>query len=236
MAPVILALEASTKNLSVAVYANGSVLAIQKIEAAFGQAAELVPLALRTLADAGLEFTNLSHVAAGCGPGSFTGLRVSLAAAKGVCLAHDLPGVGISGLEAMAFSSSVALNGLPVLCIADTRRGNVYAQLFTSDMMPQGEIFEAKIDQLPLLVSASICAEGLMLAGFSGQAVAAAFAAKGLAATPVMVGSNQDEVIVDAGMIAKMAAIKITLGDFLPLTPLYLADPRLGPKKKQPAA
>ena len=45
-----------------------------------------------------------------------------------------------------------------------------------------------------------------------------------------------DEVIVDAGMIAKMAAIKITLGDFLPLTPLYLADPRLGPKKKQPAA
>lgn len=235
MMPVILALEASTKNLSVAVYSNGSVLAMQKIEAAFGQAAELVPLALSTLADAGIEFTSLSHVAAGCGPGSFTGLRVSLAVAKGICLAHDILGVGISGLEALAFSSSGALSDLPILCIADTRRGNVYAQLFNSDMTPQGRIFETQIDQLPLQVSESICVDGLMLVGFGGPATAAAFAAKGLLATPIIVGDNKDEVFLDAGMIAKLAAIKIMLGDFLPLTPLYLADPRLGPKKKQPA-
>ena len=103
MAPIILAFEASTKHLSVAVYVNGSVLAMQKIEAPFGQATEMVPLAVRTLADVGVDFSSLSHVAAGCGPGSFTGLRVSLAAAKGVCLAHDIIGLGISGLEALAF-------------------------------------------------------------------------------------------------------------------------------------
>ena len=231
MAPIILAFEASTKQLSVAVYVNGSVLAMQKIEAPYGQATELVPLAVRTLADVGVDFSNLSHVAAGCGPGSFTGLRVSLAAAKGVCLAHDIIGLGISGLEALAFSSSGALNGLPVLCISDTRRGNVYAQLFASDMAPQSTIFEAQIDQLPLLVSESICADGLMLAGFGGLAAKMAFAANGQAATPVSFGDNQDTLNVDAGMIATMAAKKIMLGNFPPLTPLYIADPHLGPKK-----
>ena len=232
MAPVILAFEASTKQLSVAVYVNGSVLLMQKVEAPFGQAAKLVPLALQTLADVGIKFSNLSHVAAGCGPGSFTGLRVSLAAAKGVCLAHDIIGLGISGLEALAFSSSGALNGLPVLCIADTRRGNVYAQLFASDMTPQGAIFEAQIDQLPLLVPASICPDGLMLAGFGVLAARMAFAASGLAATPVSLEDKENVLIVDAGMIATLAAKKIMRGDFPPLTPLYLADPRLGPKTK----
>ena len=230
--PTILAFEASTKQLSVAVYVNGSVLAMQKIEAPFGQAAELMPLAIRTLAEVGMEFSSLSHVAAGCGPGSFTGLRVSLAAAKGVCLARDIIGIGISGLEALAFSSSGVLNGLPVLCIADTRRGNVYAQLFASDITPRGKIFEAQIDQLPFLVPESICAGGLMLAGFGGLAAKRAFAANGLAAKPVSLGNKQDALTVDAGMIAKVAAKKIILGDFPPLIPLYLADPYLGPRKK----
>ena len=231
-APVILAFEASTKQLSVAVYMNGSVRAMEKIEAPFGQAMELVPLAIRTLANVGVEFSSLSHVAAGCGPGSFTGLRVSLAAAKGVCLARDIIGLGISGLEALAFFSSEVLNGMPVLCIADTRRDNVYAQLFASDMTPQGTIFEAQIEQLPFLVPASICADGLMLAGFGGLATKMAFAANGMAATLVSFGSKQDELIVDAGMIATMAAKKIMLGILPPLIPLYLADPNLGPKKK----
>ena len=211
---------------------NGSVLAMQKIEAAFGQSVELVPLAIRTLAGVGIEFTNLSHVAAGCGPGSFTGLRVSLAAAKGVCLACELPGLGISGLEALAFSSSPVLNGFPVLFLADTRRGSVYAQLFANDMTQQGAIFEAKIDQLPSLVPASICADGLMLVGFGALAAQKAFAANGLDAAPVSFGDNEDVLTVDAGMIATLAAKKIMLGDFPPLTPLYLADPRFGPNKK----
>lgn len=232
MAPTILAFEASTKQLSVAVYIRGSVLAMKQIEAPFGQAAELVPLAIQTLADAKVEFSSFSHVAAGCGPGSFTGLRVSLAAAKGICLARSIPGVGISGLEALACFSSGALNGLPVLCIADTRRGNVYAQLFANDMTPKGVIFEAQIDQLPLFVSASICADGLMLAGFGVLAAKTAFAANGVSATPVPFGENQDSLMVDAGMIATMAAKKIMLGDFPPLAPLYLADPLLGPEKK----
>ena len=230
--PIILAFEASSSNLSVAVYKKDSVLAMQKIKSSFGQATELIPMAVRALADARVGFSNISHVAAGCGPGSFTGLRVSLAAAKGVCLAHDLPGLGISGLEALAFSSCEHLTGRPVLCLADNRRGAVFAQLFSSDITPLGSIFEAQIDQLPFLVPSSICPEGLMLLGFDRLNVAAAFAANGLCATPLTDNDQVDAGSVDAGMIATLASVKISNGNIPPLTPLYLADPRLGPKKK----
>lgn len=233
MVPTILAFEASTSHLSVAVYADGSVLAMQKIEASFNQAAELVPMALRALADARVEFASLGYVAAGCGPGSFTGLRVSLAAAKGICLAHDIPGLGISGLEALAFSSYEALNSRSVLCLADTRRGNVYAQVFSSDMKPQGKIFEGEIRQLPFLVPASICVDGLMLLGFGSLDAAAAFRASGLTAIALTGNGPEDAVFVDAGMVAKLAAVKIMHGNFPPLSPLYLAGPRLGSKTKQ---
>ena len=244
--PVILAFEASTNQLSVAVYADGVIRAMKMAEAAFGQAASLVPLAVSALAEADIDFAMISHVAAGRGPGSFTGLRVSLAAAKGVCLAHDLPGLGISGLEALAYSCGDG--DLPILCLADTRRGNVYAQFFTADMTPQGDIFEAQIEQLPLLVPSAFGQETILLAGYGGQAVGAAFLGAGRqvrvaggkmisadAADQGIDDISVDDISVDAGMIANLAAHHLACGMVSPLTPLYLADPRLGPKKKASA-
>jgi tRNA threonylcarbamoyl adenosine modification protein YeaZ len=243
--PVILAFEASTNQLSVAVYADGVIRAMKTAEAAFGQAAPLVPLAASALAEADVDFAMISHVAAGRGPGSFTGLRVSLAAAKGVCLAHDLPGLGISGLEALAYSCGDDDGDLPILCLADTRRGNVYAQFFTADMTPQGDIFEAQIEQLPLLVPSAFGQEAILLAGYGGQAAAAAFlgagrqvrVAGGKMIPADMISADAadqgaDDISVDAGMIANLAAHHLARGMVSPLTPLYLADPRLGPKKK----
>ena len=243
--PVVLAFEASTNQLSVAVYADGMIRAIKLAEAAFGQAASLVPLAVSALAEADIGFAMISHVAAGRGPGSFTGLRVSLAAAKGVCLAHDLPGLGISGLEALAYSCGDEEGDLPILCLADTRRGNVYAQFFAVDMTPQGDIFEAQVEQLPLLVPSAFGQEAILLAGYGGQAAAAAFISAGrqvrLAGgrmisadiiSAVAADQGIDDILVDAGMIARLAAHHLSQGMASPLTPLYLADPRLGPKKK----
>ena len=246
--PVILAFEASTNQLSVAVYADGMIRAIKLAEAAFGQAASLVPLAVSALAEADIGFAMISHVAAGRGPGSFTGLRVSLAAAKGVCLAHDLPGLGISGLEALAYSCGDEEGDLPILCLADTRRGNVYAQFFAVDMTPQGDIFEAQVEQLPLLVPSAFGQEAILLAGYGGQAAAAAFISAGrqvrLAGgrmisadiiSAVAADQGVDDILVDAGMIASLAAHHLARDKISPLTPLYLADPRLGPKKKASA-
>ncbi|MDC1294005.1 tRNA (adenosine(37)-N6)-threonylcarbamoyltransferase complex dimerization subunit type 1 TsaB [Candidatus Puniceispirillum sp.] len=241
--PVILAFEASTNQPSVAVYADGVICAMKLAEAAFEQAASLVPLAVSALADSDIDFAMISHVAAGRGPGSFTGLRVSLAAAKGVCLAHDLPGLGISGLEALAYSCGDEDGDLPILCLADTRRGNVYAQFFTADMTPQGDIFEAQIEQLPLLVPSALGQEAILLAGYGGQAAASAFIGAGrqvrlaggrVISTDVL-DQGLDDISVDAGMIARLAAHHLAGGMASPLTPLYLTDPRLGTKKRASA-
>ena len=137
-----------------------------------------------------------------------------------------------------AFASS-----LPILCLADTRRGNVYAQFFTADMTPQGDIFEAQIEQLPLLVPSAFGQETILLAGYGGQAVGAAFfgagrqvrVAGGKMLSADAADQGIDDISVDAGMIANLAAHHLTRGVVSPLTPLYLADPRLGPKKKASA-
>jgi tRNA threonylcarbamoyladenosine biosynthesis protein TsaB len=241
--PVILAFEASANQLSVAVYADGMIRVMKTAETAFGQAASLVPLAVSALAGADIDFAMISHVAAGRGPGSFTGLRVSLAAAKGVCLAHNLPGLGIAGLEALAYSCGNENGGLPILCLADTRRGNVYAQFFAADMTSQGDIFEAQIEQLPLLVPSALGQEAILLAGCGGQAAATAFIdagrqvrlAGGKMISADAVDRGIDDISVNAGMIASLAAHHLARGKISPLTPLYLADPRLGPKKKASA-
>ena len=241
--PVILAFEASTNQLSVAVYADGVIRSMKLAEATYGQAASLVPLAVSALAEVNIDFAMISHVAAGRGPGSFTGLRISLAAAKGVCLAHDLPGIGISGLEALAYSCADEDGDLPILSLADTRRGNVYAQFFDANMTPQGDIFEAQIEQLPLLVPSALGQEMILLAGYGVQAAAAAFIGAGKQARLVgcgMISADEgdqglDDISVDASMIARLAAHHLARGRASPLTPLYLADPRLGPKKKASA-
>ena len=235
---VILAFEASTHYFSAAVYANNDLIAMQKVDSPYGQASGLVPLAVNVLAGSGIDFKELTHVAAGRGPGSFTGIRVALAAAKGVCLAHNLPGVGVSGIEASTYSYAQASNILPILSLADTRRGNVYAQIFTANMAQEGTIFESHIDQLPSFVPASLCVDGLILLGHGSFKASEVFIAKGIKATPAICASDilkcgRSTFVVDAGMIAKLAAQQIKSGFFSPLTPLYLADARLGPNKKK---
>ena len=84
----MLAFEASTSRLSVAVTVGAHDVVLVERDARVGQAADLIPMAVQAMADAGLGFDRITHVAAGCGPGSFTGIRVALAAAKGVSLAQ----------------------------------------------------------------------------------------------------------------------------------------------------
>ena len=154
-----------------------------------------------------------------------------------------MPGLGISGLEALAYSCGDEDGDLPILCLADTRRGNVYAQFFAADMTPQGDIFEAEIEQLPLLVPSALGQGAILLAGYGGHVAAAAFRgagrqvglAGGRMTSADAVDQGISDISVDAGMIASLAAHYLARGKVSSLTPLYLADPRLGPKKKASA-
>ena len=225
----ILAIEASANQLSIAVMTNDEVVAERRHLAAYGHASGIVPMAIETIEDAGTTFDAMTHVAAGCGPGSFTGIRVALAAAKGFCLAHNATGVGVSGMQALAHAAIHAARGVttPCLVLAETRRGPLYAQIFNATAQPLGMIFESNIQQLPHLIDAKIVGSDLRVIGTECQAVADALTFAGITATI----PNIDKM-PSASMVARVANEQIKKNQIGPLHPQYLADPRFGPKKK----
>ena len=93
-----------------------------------GQAERLIPLLEEVLAEGGLGWTDLKALAVGTGPGNFTGVRIAVAAARGLALGLGIPAVGVTRLEALA-------HGLPrpLTVVEDARRGEVYVQDFTVD-------------------------------------------------------------------------------------------------------
>src|SRR5487761_719063 len=95
--PFVLAIDAAGAACSAAVAAGERLLAAERVESAHGQAEQLMPLIDRTMRRAGLAVAALDLIAATVGPGSFTGLRAGLAAARGIALASGRPLFGVTG-------------------------------------------------------------------------------------------------------------------------------------------
>ena len=91
-----------------------------------GQAERLVPLLEEMLAEAGIAWGDLCAIGVGTGPGNFTGVRISVALARGLALSLGVPAIGVTALEAMAFGAT-----LPVTVVIDARRDEVYVQGFS---------------------------------------------------------------------------------------------------------
>jgi tRNA threonylcarbamoyladenosine biosynthesis protein TsaB len=125
----ILALDTCLDACSVAVTTDGRVLAAASEPMARGHQERLAPLAEEVMAEAGLAFKDLDRIGVTVGPGSFTGLRVGLAFAKGLALALDIPCVGIGTLEALAETVRDPVAAFVAACI-DAHRGQVYLQVF----------------------------------------------------------------------------------------------------------
>lgn len=122
---IILALDTCLAACSVAILDGGRVLAARSEPMARGHQERLAPLAAEIMAEAGLAFADLDRIGVTLGPGSFTGLRVGLAFAKGLGAALSLPVVGVGVLEALA-------DGQPglVFAVMDAKRGQLYLQAF----------------------------------------------------------------------------------------------------------
>jgi tRNA threonylcarbamoyladenosine biosynthesis protein TsaB len=109
-------------------HASDRILAQESAAMARGHAEALMPLVARVMGKAGLSFSGLDRIAVTVGPGSFTGLRVGIAAARGIALASGKPAVGVSTLAALA--APHLGESSTVLAAIDARHGQVYLQVF----------------------------------------------------------------------------------------------------------
>jgi len=122
---LILGLDTCLSSCSVAVLDGERVVACAHEVMARGHQERLAPMAQAVMAEAGLAFDRLERIGVTVGPGSFTGLRVGIAFAKGLALALGVPTAGIGTLEALAAEAQ----GL-VFPAIDARRGQLYLQGF----------------------------------------------------------------------------------------------------------
>ncbi len=125
-----LALESSAKAASAALFEDGKMLALSMENCGLTHSRTLLPMAEDLLKNTGRSVRDLDRVAVAHGPGSFTGLRIGMAEAKGLCWALEIPAVGVSTLEAMACGGPDA-EGAMLCCAMDARRSQVYNALFT---------------------------------------------------------------------------------------------------------
>ena len=133
----MLAIAAAGLSTSVAVAKGERVLATGDHAQPHGQAEALLPLIDRTMREAGLPPAAIETIAVEIGPGSFTGIRVGLAASRGIALATGARLVGLTGFEMAA--AGVPAESAPLLVALESRRDDLFVQLFDADLAPSGE-------------------------------------------------------------------------------------------------
>jgi tRNA threonylcarbamoyladenosine biosynthesis protein TsaB len=130
---IILNIETATKNCSVSLAKNGEVIAIKELNNGnYSHAEVLHPFIVAVLKEANLTSKEIDAVAVSKGPGSYTGLRIGVSAAKGLCFAFDKPLISIETLRSLAQAISVE-EGL-IVPLLDARRMEVYAAVFDKNI------------------------------------------------------------------------------------------------------
>ncbi|MFT4014690.1 MAG: tRNA (adenosine(37)-N6)-threonylcarbamoyltransferase complex dimerization subunit type 1 TsaB [Paracoccus sp. (in: a-proteobacteria)] len=129
--PLVLGFDTSAAHCAAALLLGGRVLASRDEAMAKGQAERLFPLLQELLDEAGRNWAQLAVIGVGTGPGNFTGIRIAVAAARGLALSLGIPAIGVGGLEASALD-------LPRPCriLIPTRADQVLWQ----DFGPQGAL------------------------------------------------------------------------------------------------
>jgi tRNA threonylcarbamoyladenosine biosynthesis protein TsaB len=128
--PYILNIETATKNCSVALAKEGKTILCKEIaEEGYSHAERLHVFIEEIIKEAGITFQDLSAIAVSQGPGSYTGLRIGVSAAKGLCFALDIPLIAVDTLKVLASQATVS-DGL-IIPMLDARRMEVYSAIFS---------------------------------------------------------------------------------------------------------
>jgi tRNA threonylcarbamoyl adenosine modification protein YeaZ len=123
-----------------------------------GQAERLLPMIEEMMSGAGVTWTDFAAIGVGVGPGNFTGIRISVALARGLALGLDIPAIGVTGFDARA--QTVDLADFYVTIPAP--RGQVYAQRFGNS--GPAELLDAPPQDAPIVLMENLSPAGLVLA------------------------------------------------------------------------
>ena len=173
-----------------------------------------MPMVRDVMQESAQEFKTLDGIATTVGPGGFTGLRIGLASARAMALAAGVPIVGLTTLEVVA-AAQPERSG-PLLVAIDSRRSDVYVQLFS----PEREPASLPMAIMPGLVESILPGGPIVVAGNAAETVLQA-----LQQTDVSLSNGP--ALPDAAVLARIVASRIApfQTDLEPPAPLYLRPP-----------
>jgi len=167
---LILGLESSAKAASAALSRDGALLSERFQNNGLTHSRTLLPMAEELLASEGLTMRDIDAVAVAHGPGSFTGVRIGVATAKGLCWGAEKPAIGVSTLEAMAWNGEKAPEGSLLCCAMDARRSQVYNALFLFERgAPQRLTEDRAISLEELAAELKSCEKPIFVLGDGGE-------------------------------------------------------------------
>ena len=142
----ILNIETATKNCSVALAKDGKTIFCKEIaQEGYSHAERLHVFIEEIIKEAGITFKDLSAIAVSQGPGSYTGLRIGVSAAKGLCYALNIPLIAVDTLQALA--SQVTISSGLIIPMIDARRMEVYSAFFSPTLEKKREVLAEIIDE-----------------------------------------------------------------------------------------
>jgi tRNA threonylcarbamoyladenosine biosynthesis protein TsaB len=145
---VILLIESSTAVCSVALSSGGRIISSREIDEPNRHAEKLTVFCGEVMEESGVAFSQLDAVAVSMGPGSYTGLRIGVSAAKGICYAQEKPLIAVGTLEAMAWGMRNDSSEKMLLCpMIDARRMEVYCALYDHELNVVEQVAPKVIDE-----------------------------------------------------------------------------------------
>jgi tRNA threonylcarbamoyladenosine biosynthesis protein TsaB len=151
---IILGIETATEVCSVSLLRDGNIIALKESSGSNEHSRLLTPFIHQVMEESGISLSQIDAVAVSMGPGSYTGLRIGVSTAKGLCFSLDKPLIGISTLKAMAWQvmhhpgEDNAGNNNSLLCpMIDARRMEVYLAVFDRELQEISPVEAVIIDE-----------------------------------------------------------------------------------------
>lgn len=154
----ILCIETSTRICSVALHNNGELVAIRENNSLQSHGANITLFVNQVVQEANITLQNIDAIAVGKGPGSYTGLRIGVSAAKGLCYGLDIPLIALNTLHSMAYHPALDTyrQNDTLLCpMIDARRMEVFCALLNSEGNEMQETSAVIVDENSFLVPLS---------------------------------------------------------------------------------